>query len=937
MKKSRILFALGLVIPVLASCGKGDDGKIHVKFDMNTSGINIKVEQLPEITLDEPTYIDEPIVTITENPDNYNVYGWYTDKTFNTAWDFLGDTVEKSMTLHASWKKQYAVTYYQAVEGETPQQIWQTVAFENEYLDKHEELQDCYEDLGYYRNCTEEGVFSDPIDFSQGLKITGDTKIYLKKSPYVYITPDAIQRRFVMKPAGGGIDGSTTGYTTKKTEVIDGQEREVSEVHFGWAKKTADPFMLLFGFGTGLDVTKSQTLEITMRNLGPGDGLNFYWVGKWADGTWIDGKEYQSFVEEHAYHFKGATVDKQGKTFEVAQPNPSYDPKDPTSQKYTPTEWVTYRLPLCQKLNNGVSTWGAAFRITALRIQCGYVGKDESEADDNVIQIASIKGCQDEEDKQYTKDDADTEDIKSLLKDDEPEAVEEVRQSQGQNRGFVFPKNDGEMTITDGKEETQAEVYKKTTGTEVYGKRTNGAISATFTPSADNREIKLEENNNIYSTLSIKYYNYSYMSTFATVKVYCKHEDGTVKALTKNDVPITTRMGVNATTPAEVKINLFQMGFGGTLEKIIIAFTPVGVDNLIKFDSFTFNEYTPKQIVGENFCDLNINNSWPGTGGASITFDKSTLMGKVATLDGGYITKDIPNYDLLAYKSLSFTYLNASPEITKVTITLIFTDNKTKDIVIPITSSNTEITTTADLEILDRYTPTTTDAATVDKIKISFTGSGIIYLDTMEYNLYPTSINLSNRDYEKSNGGTFDSKRVENVAYDENNLAYGRVAAGSNAAFKLYGFDQRKSDGQLINNFSLEGKKYFVLVYHNGTSKNSDLGFSYGATSEKDTSTEIEKSTNINTTKIKGTGELLTPQGEDRTGLQDSYDSPASVNGGESMKMIANMAEGTWATVVVPFNASVVSEDLKCFITFWHVHFNTAQPGSFLVRSMSVI
>ena len=217
--------AIALAICALSSCS---DGKIHVKFDLNTNLETIDiVEQV--FPAGEEVMIEEPTVVVTgDNPENYDVSGWYTEKTYERKWDFYEDTTSKSMTLFAKWERKFTITYYQAVEGQAPTKIWDQKIYEGRKLKKREELQDCYKDLGAFRNCTDDGVFSDPIDFDseEGITVNSNMNIYFKKSENLFFNAGAIKRRFTAMPAGGGLDGSTTG----NISIEDEKDAEALEI-----------------------------------------------------------------------------------------------------------------------------------------------------------------------------------------------------------------------------------------------------------------------------------------------------------------------------------------------------------------------------------------------------------------------------------------------------------------------------------------------------------------------------------------------------------------------------------------------------------------------------------------------------------------------------------------------------------------------------------
>ena len=94
----------------LASCGevKGDSTKATVKFDVNTDH-ETNVIKNKEVTIGKR--VSQPKAYILDdNPDNLQVYGWYTTESCEERWDFKKDRVEKDMTLYAKWVEMYDVS-----------------------------------------------------------------------------------------------------------------------------------------------------------------------------------------------------------------------------------------------------------------------------------------------------------------------------------------------------------------------------------------------------------------------------------------------------------------------------------------------------------------------------------------------------------------------------------------------------------------------------------------------------------------------------------------------------------------------------------------------------------------------------------------------------------------------------------------------------------
>ena len=69
-----------------------------IKFDINLSGYETNVVKDKTVSIGKKVPIAKAYVT-GDNPDNLQLYGWYTDKACTDVWDFKKDRVEGDMTL----------------------------------------------------------------------------------------------------------------------------------------------------------------------------------------------------------------------------------------------------------------------------------------------------------------------------------------------------------------------------------------------------------------------------------------------------------------------------------------------------------------------------------------------------------------------------------------------------------------------------------------------------------------------------------------------------------------------------------------------------------------------------------------------------------------------------------------------------------------------
>ena len=160
MKKKKLLTILLSVAMLLgvagvtASC-KDADGQgssvvtqtgnsATIKFDVNLEGYETNIVKDKTVKIGKRVPIAKAYVT-GDNPNNLQLYGWYTDKNFTTQWDFKKDLVEGDMTLYAKWVEQYTINYY--VNGILEKT---ELAFKGDKLTEDAELVTGFKYLGTY-------------------------------------------------------------------------------------------------------------------------------------------------------------------------------------------------------------------------------------------------------------------------------------------------------------------------------------------------------------------------------------------------------------------------------------------------------------------------------------------------------------------------------------------------------------------------------------------------------------------------------------------------------------------------------------------------------------------------------------------------------------------------------------------------------------------
>lgn len=180
-----LLAALACGAFALAGCVDNSDvpsakKTYTVTFDLCTDLATTKV--LPK-QAESGSRISEPQVFVTgDYAETWEIVGWYTEKTYETEWDFYFDEVESDMTLYAKWKAnmQYSVNYYDGA-AETP--TYTTRIKAGLQATECDEQFKGYEVLGYYTSAD----FTTEFDFNT--PINADTDIYVRLSDYVYFTP----------------------------------------------------------------------------------------------------------------------------------------------------------------------------------------------------------------------------------------------------------------------------------------------------------------------------------------------------------------------------------------------------------------------------------------------------------------------------------------------------------------------------------------------------------------------------------------------------------------------------------------------------------------------------------------------------------------------------------------------------------------------------
>ena len=706
-------------------------------------------------------HIVEPtVVFISSGNSDTRVGGWYKEKSYNTKWNFDTDIVNSNLTLYAKWADVISIRYY--LKGSSSP-IWLVNdALQGEPLERHDELCDGYEFYGYFTDpaCTE------PFDLNKPLE--EDTEVYLYRGDTLSMNAHSIKRRFSMMPAGGS--GSTTGFISDvKT---DPSGIECVDVNFGYST-SGDPYMIIAN--PQIDISHSQKLTIKFKNFGGSTDLAFYWVSKYADGSYASGVVNDD--EANAAHFKM-------RTYECFM-----NEDDP---------WIEREFDLSSKLSNGVSPWANSVTLMHLRIQFGYISRNITDLS-NVVRIASITSTPDETYKGFN----DSKQISDLLNDDNETDLINAGNAQEQNRGVVFPKNND--TIQDA----STSYYKKTNGLLLYSAYGEDVRRYFFDVSSQNIEA------NKFSYITIKFKNMSYISSFMFY-VTVTNPSGTSKNNTAN-VAIPIRMK----SADEVNINFYgKANMVGIVKSFSILFNFNGVDNAILLESITMSDSKSFQIPGFNFDDPKFA-GFTSNSDVSLSFNQElSCTSFTSQVNAGLIQYDLPyQFDITPYKKISLSYFISNNQVDSLTIRLKI-NGIWKEY------SFTQLTISNELQISELDLEST---GILQSITIRINGQGTINISAIEFGLDPaTSCDLSSADI--FGGMLPDWSKTCGYAEDKRATLYKDASDGFRYYFGFlykYGFRD-------YPNISLEGKSYIYLIYQNQRSYGNPFINIYATNSDVD-------------------------------------------------------------------------------------------------------
>lgn len=775
--KTSMLFALsltmfaGCALPGTGTTSNQESASVEtnndyytVHFDLCT---NYKTNVIDDQEVEPGDVATKPAVAVLgDNPERLEVQGWYKDKEYTQPWNFFIDTVEEDITLYAKWVKNYEVTYYLGDETDVP--MYKQYVQEGQLITDYEKLAHGYESNGFYTNArhTEEFDFTKPID--------SDVNVYIHRSDYFYFSGEMLATRndlcYMMAAPSGS--GSTPG-TIELKEDAETNEK-YAEINFGYST-AADPYLHIRNMA--IDISASQKVEITFRNIGKATSLKFYYVVQMADGTFTDGEWAH---EGNAFLYR----------YEADEKN-----MDPNG------EWVTKVLDFSSILTNGVSNWGISSVMTQLRVQSGYVCEDENDLS-NILQIKSIRGIPDDT---YTSQD-DSENVSILRVDDDATDVQEVANAQEDVCGWVFPKDFASARTSNG------EIYEKTSGLLFYSpfraKKTSLALGIPQLADGTKEKIDLSKK----TTIRIRLTNYGYANKF-TLNYKNKVGRG-------SNVDVAIAPCAGEPTMKEYVLNMYGSRlYEGLLENLSIEYDSIGINNAIMIHSIEFLDFERMDIPGISFNDMfagdaSVADYWTTINNATISYTGSGLntgATKIDVANGAYLEK-VCNMTNLGYESMTLKYMD---------------EEGVRNVIVALTIAGEETEYIYDLmsEEVSKYmgwnvlTLPLTATGQVEKVKVRFIGEGSITIQEIRFNMAERSgLDFSNSE----TTGTINTQKWDGGIISYNNaLSAAAISAQYNEANHevstvRYYFDALlKYYNQGEGNMDITGKSKLIIVYNN--------------------------------------------------------------------------------------------------------------------------
>ena len=335
-----------------------------VKFDVNLEGYETNSVKDKTVSIGKKVPIAKAYVT-GDNPNNLQLYGWYTDAACTQAWDFKNDRVEGDMTLYAKWVEQYTVNYY--LNGEV---LKSELAFKGDMLKEDASMVAGFKYLGTYLD----EDYSTPFDYSA--PVSGNTDLYIKRSAGIYMSDHADEGELLSgsltdylvtyvgsyswDTKGNAIEQE--GWVETRNVVTQYDEGSVEEsctyVNFGYQPTYGDGYVELC---LALDITQSQIIRVWFKNLGKADTLNLYFTALLDAENNVYSETGSVYTQDFCYpNYTGSGV---GGGIALEQHQIEMDETD---------EWTYVDFNLYEVYKNGYSVWGTSNFIGMIRFQANY-------------------------------------------------------------------------------------------------------------------------------------------------------------------------------------------------------------------------------------------------------------------------------------------------------------------------------------------------------------------------------------------------------------------------------------------------------------------------------------------------------------------------------------------------------------------------------------
>ena len=605
-----------------------------VHFDVNTDH---ETNVIKDKTVTIGKRVSKPnAVILDDNPTNLQVYGWYTSKDYTEQWDFKKGRVQEDMTLYAKWVELYDVNYY--VNGAF---LKTENVFNGDLLVEDATVVEGFQYLGSY---TDE-AHTQKVDFTK--PVSGNMNVYVQRSAGIYLSDHVEDGQlssgtltdnvaaYLGTVGEGDEEGWVEEYTVETAYASGTVEEKCTYVNFGYTPSYGDPYIELC---RSFDITQSQIIRVWYKNLGNAEGFCMYFTTMMDPDNNIYSETGMNYTQAFCY--------------------PNYTGNDGARMNFTDeqknmdetAEWEYADFNLYEIYKNGYSVWGTSPYLGALRLQANYISGEEGDLSNEFL-IKAIEGIP------YDVPVEDSEEIVTMMdtaKGLSKDALDAAANAQtGNENGFVFPKDFACVQ----KVSENAEVINSTDGMlfyaedEISARGTENTTAGFSVIAPEGKNVDLNE----YTTLHLTLQNMGYADSLI-VYVY-NNENVPVKA----EIDIAARMLESKT----YTVNLYgQFGMEGTLKRVEVLYSSLGMDNLIRFEDISFGEFVPYDTVGLNFNDK-FTFGFTSTSDIAVSFE-SDREGTRFDVSKSYASITSPNkeygatMDGYAYATLNYVLVRDS-------------------------------------------------------------------------------------------------------------------------------------------------------------------------------------------------------------------------------------------------------------------------------------